>query len=227
MGVMPERSEVSFRPSYRIVSSRFPPIGIFDDIARHEDIDAVFLIEGMTNPRLRESLGLIDLVLRNRRASGPGTTPIMSAFTHLNRDGSRFSDGSYGVYYAALEQITAIHETVYHRQRFLSHTHEPACQIQMRCYLGDVVCALHDIRGGFTVKHDPGSYAASQALAGQLRVNGSDGIVFDSVRHAGGQCVAVFYPDRVAPVRQGPHLSYHWDGKRIGHVTVANEAHRL
>ena len=34
-------------------------------------------------------------------------------------------------------------------------------------------------------------------------------------RKPGGQCVALFYPDLIGPVKQGPHLLYRWDGARI------------
>lgn len=220
---MPERSRIEWRPSYRIVSSRFPPVGVFDDIAEPDDLNALFELEGMTNPRLREEMGAIHLVPAERRIAGPGTTPIMAAFTHLNPDGSRFSNGSYGVYYAALDRETAVDETAHHRARFLSRTREPACTVEMRCYLADVAADLHDIRGAYPELHDPDSYVASQRMAFELRAGGSDGLVFDSVRHAGGQCVALFYPDLVSPVRQGPHLYYHWDGERITHVAVTSD----
>ncbi|MCD9027240.1 RES family NAD+ phosphorylase [Luteimonas sp. BDR2-5] len=214
---------VAWRPSHRIVSSRFPPVGVFDAIADPQDMDALFELEGMTNPRLRQELGEISLVPPARRIAGPGTTPVMAAFTHPNRDGSRFADGRYGVYYAARERDTAIAETVHHRARFLAYTREPACVLELRCYLADIAGDFHDIRGGWPDLHDPASYAASQRAAAALREAGSDGIVYDSVRRSGGQCIAVFHPDRVAPARQGPHLHYHWDGSAIVRVTVAAE----
>lgn len=216
-------STVAWRPSYRIVSSRFPPVGVFDGIADPQDMDALFELEGMTNPRLRQELGAIDLVPPERRVAGPGTTPVMAAFTHPAREGSRFTDGSYGVYYAGLERDTAIVETVYHRARFLAYTREPGCVLEMRCYLADIAGGFHDIRGGWPELHDPDSYAASQRAARRLRDAGSDGLVYDSVRRHGGQCAAVFYPDRISPARQGPHLLYHWNGAAITHVTVAGE----
>lgn len=209
------------------MSSRFPPVGVFDAIADPGDLEALYELEGMTNPRLREELGQIDLTPAARRIAGPGTTPIMAAFAHLNPDGSRFTPGTYGVYYAAHERQTAIAETVYHRERWLASTAEPACTLEMRCYLADVSGEFHDIREGWPELHDPDSYVASQRAGVELRGAGSNGIVHDSVRFTGGQCVAVFYPDLVAPVRQGEHLYYRWDGVRIVHVVVAGEVIRL
>lgn len=219
----PAPARIEWRPAHRIVSSRFPPVGLFDRIAEPGDLDALHEIEGLTNPRLRAEMGAIHLVPRGRRISGPGTTPIMSAFTHCNPDGSRFSPGTFGVYYAALDRETAIRETVHHRNIFLSRTREPPCRIEMRCYLGDLAGNLDDIRGGWPALHDPDSYSASQRAGAEWRAAGSDGVVYDSARHAGGQCAAVFYPDLLGPVRQGAHLSYHWDGTRIAHVAIADQ----
>src|SRR5690606_22607554 len=103
---LPRRTRIHWQPSWRIVPSRFPPVGLFDRIASPDDLDALFELEGMTNPRLRQELGELSLVPAERRISGPGTTPIMAAFTHPSPDGSRFSDGSWGVYYAARERET-------------------------------------------------------------------------------------------------------------------------
>ena len=199
-------ARIEWRPCFRIVPSRFPPINLFEAVADPADLEAVFQIEAMTNDRLREEAGDIRLVPPEDRVSGPGSTPIMAAFTHLNPEGSRFSDGSWGVFYAAHSVATAVEETVYHRERFLAATAEPPCAIQMRCYRTRIDSRLHDIRGGWKDAHDPDVYASSVKLARMLREAGSNGLVYDSARHAGGECVAAFYPDVVAPCVQEGHL---------------------
>ena len=204
--------------AFRIVPSRFPPVGAWDRIAAPGDFDALAEIEGLTNPRIREALGVLVTVPRDRWVSGPGTTPVMAAFTHLNPEGSRFSDGTYGVFYAAKEVETAIRETVYHRERFLARTQEPPQRIQMRCYVTSIERSFDDIRGGYAALHDPTSYAASQLFARERRAANSNGVVYDSVRKAGGQCVAAFWPDCVGPCTQGRHYEYHWDGAAISRV---------
>jgi hypothetical protein len=223
---LPPVKRIRWSRAYRIVPSRFPPVGVFDRIADPADLDALFAIEAMTNPRLRDEAGELELVPKERRISGPGSTPVMAAFTHLNPEGSRFSDGSWGVFYAAHSVATAVEETVYHRQRFLAATAEPACDIEMRCYRTSIDCRLHDIRGGWPAAHDPQDYAPGVALARALRHAGSNGIVYDSARHAGGECVAAFYPDVVAPCVQAQHLIYRWDGARIAQVLEVNELPR-
>lgn len=212
---LPPRRAVAWPEAWRIVPSRFPPRGVFDRVAAPEDLEALFAIESLTNARLRQELGQLDLVPRERRVSGPGTQPIMAAFTHLNPDGSRFSDGTYGVFYAARALDTAVAETMHHRAKFMAATNEPAMKLEMRCYRTAVDGRLHDLRRGWSAMLQPDDYATPQALARELRAAGSDGVVYPSVRHAGGECVGLFFPDLLKPCVQAQHLIYSWDGRRI------------
>lgn len=211
-------ARIRWKPSYRLVPSRFPPASLFDRVARPEDLEMVLAAESLTNDRLRDEVGQIRLVPPEERVSGPGTTPIMAAFTHLNPEGSRFSDGTYGVYYAAHEIETAIAESAYHRGRFLARTHEPPGEVDMRAYLADISAELVDVRAWGRRKPDlmnPGDYSASQPFARAKRAEGAGGIVYDSVRREGGQCAAIFRPRLVGPARQGPHVAFVWDGRAI------------
>lgn len=222
----PPIHRLRWQRAYRIVPSRFPPIGVFDAIADPKDLDALYRIEALTNPRLREAWGELANVPKAHRVSGPGTTPLMAAFTHVNPGGSRFADGSYGVLYLAHEFDTAVEETVFHREQFLAATSEPPVDITMRTYVSGVHGMLHDIRGGWPAVHDPASYAASQKLGARLREEGSNGLAYDSVRRKGGECAALFYPDLASPCVQGKHLMYRWDGARIAQVLEVSAVRR-
>src|SRR2546422_9488875 len=83
-----------WRPSHRVVPSRFPPVGLFDRVAAPEDLEAVFALEAMTNDRLREEAGGPSLVAKEDPISGPGTTPSMGGVPPLNPDGRRLCAGS-------------------------------------------------------------------------------------------------------------------------------------
>lgn len=110
------------------------------------------------------------------------------AIVHFNSDGDRFTDGTYGVFYAGRTIETAIAETRYHRVRFLQATSEPAQEIDMRVYAVDLDANLHDIRAkreSHGAYYHPRNYAASQELALKLREKGSNGIVYASVRDDG------------------------------------------
>lgn len=92
---------LDWTPAYRVIPTRFPAINLFDRVASAEDFDALYALEALTNDRVRAEVGLLDLVPPQERRFGPGYGPIMAAFTHLNPNGSRFSDGRYGVFYCA------------------------------------------------------------------------------------------------------------------------------
>lgn len=217
MGVIPSITKVVWKPCFRLVPSRFPPVGIYDRVADPADLEAVFAVENITNPRLRQEAGDISLVPQEDRVSGPGTTPIMAAFTHLNPEGSRFSDGTYGVYYAGRSIDTAIAEARHKREQFLARTNEAPIEIDMRTYLADLDGELHDIRSRTDLMdvYDQNSYAAGQALARELKGINSYGITYDSVRDPGKECVGVFRPIILMNCIQGPHYCYVWDGSRI------------
>lgn len=214
-------TEVRWQPCYRIIPSRFPPIALFEAVADPADLEAVFQIEAMTNDRLREEAGDLALVPPEDRIAGPGTSPIMAAFTHLNPEGDRFTDGSYGVFYAGRTLGTAIAETRHHRTRFLEATDEPAQELDMRVYAVDLDAPLHDIREMRDTQaalYHPDSYAVAQETARRLRDEGANGIVYASVRDEGGECAAVFRPRLLSNCRQERHLTYVWDGTAISTV---------
>lgn len=198
---------------YRIVPAHFPPIDLFESILDPAELELAFEIESLTNDRLREQAGDIRQVAPEDRITGPGSSPIMAAFTHIGNP-SRFSAGQYGVYYAGRALATAIAETRYHRQRFLQLTAEPSCEITLRVYVGQVLKPLHDLRAeAYAELHRPGDYAPSQHFGARLRTQGSWGLLYRSVRDPGGECIAALRPPAVSIPHQGPHLRYVWDGR--------------
>ena len=210
---------------YRIVSSRFPPVSLLDRITEPGDLEAVFAVEAMTNDRLRQEVGDISLIPVEDRVVGPGSTPIMAAFTHLNPDGSRFTDSTYGAFYGGLTIDTAIAETRYRREKFLAATEGGrTIDIDTRVYLACLDGEFHDVRKGAPAAiHDPNDYSGSQAFGRRLRLEGSNGIIFNSVRDEGGICVAVFRPRLLSDCRQERHLTYQWDGERISNIFEKRE----
>lgn len=216
-------TEVTWGKSARIIPSRFPPVGPFDRVIDPNELETVFAIEAMTNSRLEEEWGQISLVPPEDRISGPGTTPIMAAFTHPHPHGTRFSTSRFGVYYAAADLDTAIMETVYHRDRFFRDSKSPAVEIDMRVYYASISAELYDLRElgeqePWVYDPDPRHYPRTQVLAVSLRENGANGIVFNSVRRPAGECVAIFRPKVISPCHQGEHLAYRWDGNKITDV---------
>lgn len=215
-------------PAWRIIPGRFQPIQLFERVTEPQDLEAIFELDALTNPTRRNEVGNLHLVPPIDRISGPGTKIIMAAFTHLNPNGSRFSDGIYGVFYAAKDLDTAIAETRYHRERFMRATAQPRMEFDMRVYLVNLEGELHDLRGQSTTQpliYDTDNYAPAQRLGSSLRETGSNGIAYDSVRRIGGECAAVFRPPILSNVRQERYLCYVWDGNRIALVFEKRKRH--
>ncbi|WP_396271149.1 RES family NAD+ phosphorylase [Ideonella sp.] len=225
----PRAKELGWNPCYRLIPSRFPPTSLFDRVARPQELDAVFAIQALTNPRLRDEIGQIHMVPADERVSGEGSTPVMAAFCHLNPEGSRFSDGTWGVYYGAESLETAVAEVSHHRSRFLAATQEPALQVDMRAYGARVMQPLHDLRGkAWQSLHQHDDYAAPQQWARRLREAQSWGVAYRSVRRPGGECVAVFRPRALAlPVVQCAHVALHWDGQRMASWCIKSDPQTL
>jgi hypothetical protein len=212
---------IQWLPCWRIIPSRFPPINLFERVANPEDWEALCEIESLTNPRLRDEVGSLQLVPVEERVSGPGSSVIMAAFTHLSPEGNRFTNGSYGVFYAGRDLKTAIDETVFHREHFMKATAQPRMELDMRVYAVDLDGRLHDVRNKQKILpgiYNKSAYDQSQSFAKRLRDGGSSGIVYDSVRREGGECVAVFRPCILSNTRQERHLCYSWNGLKITNV---------
>jgi len=90
----------------------------------------------------------------------------------------------------------------------------------MRVLLGSADCMLDDVATLAAEERlrvlDKTSYAVSQPFAAARRAANSDGLVYSSVRHDGGQCIAAFWPNVVGIPIQERHLQYEWDGLRVG-----------
>jgi len=208
---------VSWRGAVRIIRSLYPPIDLFEDIADPADWPLLISAEQKTNPRVLQQVGRLDLVPAERSVSGPGASYLMAPFVHASPDRrSRFSDGSYGVLYAAESFETALFETIHHHARFMAATRqEPGWTSQFREIVLDLEGRLHDLHEAQPALFDPDDYAAAQAVAAGLRRTGSDGVIYPSVRRPGGTCAGLFYPDLAQHPVQGRHLDYHWDGARV------------
>ena len=218
----PEIVRVAWPSTHRIIRSRFPPIDLFEDIADPADWDAILSAEAKTNPRVAESVGMLDLVPEDRRVAGTGASWAMAPFTHTSTDRpSRFTDGSYGVYYAGDRIEVALFETMHHHGNFMAATsEEPGWVSDFRELVGSIDADLHDVT---TVSLDDAiyskdDYSASQALADELRDQESNGIVYTSVRYPEGFAVALFWLDVAGIPAQGQHFSYYWDGTAVSQV---------
>lgn len=218
----PDTVRVKWAKTHRIIRSRFPPIDLFEDIADPADWDAILSAEAKTNPRVSESVGMLDLVPPERRIAGDGASWAMAPFVHISTDRpSRYSDGSFGVYYAGDRIEVALFETMHHHANFMAATRQrPGWTSDFRELVGTVDADLHDVteRMRFADLYDPDDYRQPQALGARLRGQNADGIVYRSVRYPEGSAIALFWPDVAGIPKQGRHFSYYWDGEKVSQV---------
>lgn len=218
---LPVLRRVRWPQACRIVPTRYPAVTLFDRVAGAQDFDALYALEALSNERARDELGQIERVPREHRVYGAGSGPIMAAFTHVNTQGSRFSGGEWGVFYAARERATAVAETRHHHARFLAATRQGPLHLPMRLYQVAVDARLHDLRPAGAVPqavYDPDDYGAARTLGARLHAGGAAGVVYRSVRQPRGQCVGLFRPLGASRCLHAAYLLYAWDGKAFTDV---------
>lgn len=134
---------------------------------------------------------------------------VNAAFTHPGPFGGRFHGAQRGAWYAGFEIETSMAAVAFHKQRFLADG-----RIQGQ-HTFDYIEFLADFSGEFHTLDAaererclepspvPQCYSASQALANKLLFEGSNGIVYPSVRRPFGKCIACFRPALVFHPRRG------------------------
>lgn len=126
---------------------------------------------------------------------------------------SRYSDGSFGVWYGADSVETTVHETVYHwRNGLLADAGftQPGVRIERKCYRVRCDAALVDLRpvaGLGSPLINPEDYSLTQQVGARLHREGHPGLVSRSARCAGA-IYAVLNPRVLSDPRQMCLLSY-------------------
>ena len=168
-------------------------------------VQDLFELEGATNDRLLgESNRLPGITVHELVFGVPNFHIINASFTHPQPAGSRFNSGDRGAWYAGFALETAQQEVAYHYAEGLREINWQEEEIaSYRDFQADFRGEFHDLRNPrkYAAYLDPGSYKASQKLAHELLLLGSAGIVYPSVRHHGGTCIACFRPALVTNVR--------------------------
>lgn len=140
-------------------------------------------------------------------------------FTHWQA--SRFSDGSFGVWYGCASAETTVHETVYHwvtgllRDAGFDREHVIG---ERKLYTVSCDAALLDFR---TVFHEypnlghKSDYACARAVGGRLHREGHPGLVTPSVRHTGGENYAILNPAVLSNPKPNCQLTYRLEGSHV------------
>lgn len=193
------------QPSYRLIPSRFPPIGLFDTVATAADLEPVMELAGWTNDRLVKER--VTRLPQEQWVFGRANASIvMAAFLHAAPGGGRFNGPELGAWYASAALPTAVAEVGHHLRRETLARGLEGMARTFRAYSARLEGTYVDIRGGETAMHAPDDYTAGQAYGEKLRADGEDGLVYDSVRHRGGTNACAYRPSKVLDVVQADHF---------------------
>jgi RES domain len=217
-GKLPPISLLRQHDTHRLIPSKYNPdlasvlTRIADDDKQLQDL---FDLDQATNERLWAENGVLPGISSHELVFGvPNYRVVNAAFTHAHPLGSRFNGPDRGAWYAAFAVETSQAEVAFHKSTEYAEIGRFDDSITYDDYLADFSGQFHDIRNAskFADALDPESYVASQALAERLLEAGSSGIVYTSVRHLRGTCVACFRPPLVGNVRKDKRYRFTWKG---------------
>lgn len=218
--------------THRLVLSRHLPqsdsvlVAISDDDVH---LQAIFELDAATNDRLLASrqrlpgIGVEELVF-----AVPHSAVVNAAFCHPHPLGSRFNGPARGAWYAAFALETSQAEVGFHKTVQLAEIGRFVDTVTYDDYRCDFSASFHDLRSeppGAREWLDPDTYVESQTLAERLLEAESLGVIYPSVRHHGGTCVACFRPALVANVRRGKTYRFTWDGGPTPTITAGRTSH--
>ena len=220
----PPQSALRQFDTCRLIPSRFADAqdSVLAPLADNSDMLAdLFDLDNATNERLRGEYGSLPGIGVDELVFGvPNFRIINAAFTYARPEGNRFSDGERGAWYCAFEPETALAEITFHKTVEYQEIDRFDDSVSYQTMLADFSATFHDLRGARGVARvlAPDSYIASQQLAAELLEAGSMGVIFPSVRRAGGTNLACFRPALVGNVRKGGAYRLTWAGSPIPSV---------
>lgn len=182
------------------------------------ELDLLAEIEAATSGRLiAEERGLGALGPDELVHGVPHARFINASFAYAKpREPMRFNPANRGAWYAALALETCIAEVGHHLTRALADAGDFNAVVEYGAMLASMSGVFVDLRE--RPDHpalDPDSargYPAGNAVAAQARAEGHNGVIYPSVRHSGGTCIAALWPNVVQSVAQGAMVRLTWSG---------------
>jgi hypothetical protein len=216
--VIPKLTTLRQFDTCRLIPSRFADVedSVLAPLAEDGHVlRDLFELDNATNERLRGEYGGLPGIGVDELVFGvPNFRIINAAYTYPRPEGSRFNDGERGAWYCAFEVATSLAEITFHKTVEYHEIGRFDDSVTYQTLLADFTSTFHDIRGidSYTDCLDPASYIESQKLADVLLDAGSMGVIYPSVRHDGGICLACFRPALVGNVRKGQAYRLTWSG---------------
>jgi RES domain-containing protein len=210
----------AFPRTVRLVASARLRASVLASLADgDDDLAALSEIEGATSGRLiAEERGAGALSMAELVHGVPHAKFINASFAYARpREPNRFNPAERGAWYAALAVETCIAEVGHHLTRALADAGDFRAVVEyseMLASMSGVFVDLRPMPRHPSLDPDPATgYPAGNALAAAARAAGHNGILYPSVRHAGGLCIAALWPNVVQSVVPGGLYRLTWSGR--------------
>lgn len=134
---------------------------------------------------------------------------------------SRFSDGSFGVWYGSEAVETTVYESAYHWYRGLlsdAGFEQMAVIAERKVYWVACNAALLDFRQVAAAQPDllhPSDYTLCQTVGSRIHREGHPGLLTQSVRRPAGENLAIFNPAVLSNPRHNCQLTYRLEDGQI------------
>ena len=205
----------AFARTVRLISTAARRAAVLSALVAVDDLADLAEIEGATSGRLlAQERGMPGMPVSELVFGAPHSAFINAAFAYA-RPGvlNRFNGPDRGAWYAALAVETALAEVAYHMGRFLGDAGDYRAVVdysELHASLAGEFVDLRDARTHPCLSEPPAGYQAGVALAALVRSAGLNGLIYPSVRHAGGTCFAALWPHAVQSVAQGGVWRLQW-----------------
>jgi hypothetical protein len=209
----------AFPRTVRLVSSARLREAVMAPLAdTDEELSLLAEIEAATSARLiAEERGLGGLAASELVHGVAHARFINASFAYAKpREPMRFSPANRGAWYAALATETCIAEVGHHLTRALADAGDFNAVVdygEMLASMSGLFVDLRPVPGHPGLDPDPDiGYPAGNAIAAVARAHGHNGIIYPSVRHRGGTCIAALWPNVVQSVVPGALYRLRWSG---------------
>ena len=218
----------AFPRTVRLVSTARLRPPVLEGLVSAEDAAALAEIEGATSERLLAEQRGAEGIGRGEFVHGlPYANFVNAAFAYWKpREMNRFN-ATRGAWYAALDVETCKREVAYHMAEFLARSGELKGAVEYAEMFASMAGEFVDLRQ--TPAHpslDPEptvGYPIGNAVANAARAQGLNGIIYPSVRHAGGTCIVALRPHAVQSVAPGAVYRLEWSGDKEPAITRISE----
>lgn len=215
----------AFARTVRLVASARLREAVLAPLADSADELALLAeIEGATSARLNaEARGRSGLASAELVHGVPHARFINASFAYAKpRQPMRFSSAERGAWYAALAVETCLAEVGHHLTLALADAGDFNAVVDYGEMLASIAGLFADLRAvpaHASLDPDPAiGYPAGNAVAAAAIAGGHVGIIYPSVRHPGGTCIAALWPNAVQSVVQGAMYRLTWAGSPMWRV---------